>query len=154
MQLERVLFFVTAFATHGVVGYALVYVFTDADPRLGAVFAIAPDADLLFPAVWRTPFVHRGITHAPAFGIAVVVGTYAIRRRRTDAAAVALALGSHLAIDALSPAGIPLLFPSEIAPSPGLAVHGPIATTILWGVAAWLLAKKGTGTGPSVSGKA
>lgn len=140
MQPERAVFLVTAFATHAAVGYALVRAFTSADPRVGAVLALAPDGDFLLPAAWDWPFVHRGITHAPAFALAVVAVAYAIRRRRSDAAAVALGLGSHLAIDALSPKGIPLAYPMEVAPSPGLSVHGPLATIVLWALVAWLLA--------------
>lgn len=143
MQPERAAFLVTAFATHAGVGYALVRAFTSADPRLGAALAVAPDADFLLPAAWDWPLVHRGITHAPAFAIAVVALAYAIRRRRSDAAAVALGLGSHLAIDALSPKGIPLAFPLDAAPSPGLSVHGPLATLVLWTLVAWLLATDG-----------
>jgi inner membrane protein len=147
MQPERAVFLATAFATHGAVGYALVFAFTDADARLGAAVALAPDVDFLFPASWGLPLVHRGIMHAPAVGGAILGGVYALRRRRADVAWVALALGSHLALDALSPKGIPLLFPFGTVPTPGLPVHGPMATALLWSLVGWLLA----GT-PDVSG--
>ena len=63
MEAERALFLVSAFATHAVVGYALVRGFTDADPRLGIVLGLFPDVDFWFPAAWGWPFVHRGLTH-------------------------------------------------------------------------------------------
>ncbi|MFC6767350.1 metal-dependent hydrolase [Natrinema soli] len=149
MELERGLFLAGAFATHAVVGYALVRGFTDADPRIGIVFGLLPDADFLFPAGWRWPFVHRGITHTPLFALAIIVGGYAVGRRwgrgdwrgRGLAAAVGLAIGSHLAIDSLSPKGIDWLFPLRTSWSPGLAVHSPAATALLWtasiGILAW-----------------
>lgn len=139
MEPARALFLGVAFATHAALGYALVDAFTDADPRLGALVALAPDADFLFPGTWSWPFVHRGLTHAPVVAVAAVAGAYAVRRQRTDAAAVALALGSHLCVDALSPAGIPLAFPLEAAPNPGLPVHGPLATVVLWTIVVSLL---------------
>ncbi|MFC6718490.1 metal-dependent hydrolase [Natrialbaceae archaeon GCM10025810] len=133
MEPERALFLTVAFATHAAVGYALVRGFTDADPRLGAVVGVAPDADFLFPAAWGWPFVHRGITHAPLVAALVVLGVAAVRRNgtRSIASAIGLALGSHLAIDSLSPKGIPLAFPLEATWSPGLSVHGPTATVLL-----------------------
>ncbi len=132
MELGRILFLTGAFATHALVGYALVRGFTDADRRLGIVFGLLPDADFLFPAALGWPFVHRGITHTPLFALIVVVGCYAIVRERAVAAAVALAIGSHLAIDSLSPRGIEWLFPLRTDWSPGFAVHSPTATLLLW----------------------
>lgn len=141
MELERGLFLAGAFATHAVVGYALVRGFTDADPRVGLVLGVAPDADFLFPVAWGWPLVHRGITHTPLFVLTLVAGAYVIVRDRTLGLAVALGLGSHLAIDSLSPMGIDWLFPLETTASPGLPVHGPLATALLWagaiGVLAW-----------------
>ena len=138
MELGRALFLSGAFATHAVVGYALVATFSDVDPTVGLVFGLLPDADFLFPADWAWPFVHRGITHTPLFALVVVAGSYAIGRQRSLATgrgfalAVGLALGSHLAIDSLSPKGIDWLFPLRTSWSPGLAVHGPTATVLLW----------------------
>ena len=138
MEIGRVLFLSGAFATHAVVGYALVVGLTDADPRIGLVFGLLPDADFLFPSGWAWPFVHRGMTHTPLFALAVVAGSYAIGRRRSLTAgrrvalAVGLALGSHLAIDSLSPKGIDWLFPLQTSWSPGLPVHSPTATVLLW----------------------
>lgn len=138
MELGRALFLSGAFATHAIVGYALVAGLTDADPRLGFVFGLFPDADFLFPADWAWPFVHRGITHTPLFGLAVVTGGYAIGRQqsfttgRRVALAVGLSLSSHLAIDSLSPKGIDWLFPLRTSWSPGLPVHSPTATVLLW----------------------
>lgn len=132
MDVGRILFLAGAFATHAVVGYALVRGLTDADPRIGVVFGLAPDADFCFPAAWGWPFVHRGITHTPLFALALVAAAYASFRDRTVALAVGAAIGSHLAIDSLSPKGIQWLFPLRTDWSPGLAVHGPTATVLLW----------------------
>lgn len=142
MEPGRVLFLAGAFATHAAVGYALVSGVTSVDPRVGIGFGLLPDADFLFPAALDWPFVHRGVTHAPLFALAVVAGVYAARRDRALAVAVGVATGSHLAIDSLSPAGIPWLFPLEASPSPGLAVHGPPATVLLWALSIGLLARR------------
>lgn len=142
MEGGRILFLGGAFATHAVVGYALVRGFTDADPRLGLALGLLPDADFLFPAAWGWPFVHRGLTHAPLFAAAIVAAAYAISRERTVALGVGLAIGSHLAIDSLSPAGIPWAFPLEATASPGLPVHGPVATVLLWTGAIAVLARR------------
>jgi len=89
-------------------------------------------------ADWAWPFVHRGITHTPLFALAVVAGGYAVGRQQTStigrrvALAIGLALGSHLAIDSLSPKGIDVLFPLRTSWSPGLPVHSPTATVFLW----------------------
>ena len=141
MDTGRILFLAGAFATHAVVGYAVVRGFTDADPRLGIVFGLLPDADFGFPAAWEWPLVHRGLTHTPLFALALVAAAYAIRRDRTVAFGIGLATGSHLAIDSLSPMGIDWLFPIEATAGPGVPVHGPVATIIFWtlsvGVLAW-----------------
>ncbi|SIR72947.1 metal-dependent hydrolase [Natronorubrum thiooxidans] len=141
MEGVRMLYLAGAFATHAVVGYALVRAFTDADPRLGVVLGVCPDADFLFPAAWNWPLVHRGLTHTPLFALGIVAGAYAIRRERAVPIAVGLAMGSHLAIDSLSSTGIAWLFPLETTWGPGLAVHGLSATILLWtlslGVLAW-----------------
>ena len=149
MEPGRALFLAGAFATHAFVGYALVRALTDADPRLGLVFGLLPDADFLFPPGLGWPFVHRGVTHTPLFALAVVVGSYAAGRRRgpatgsgrTLAVAVGLAIGSHLAIDSLSPKGIDWLFPLRTSWSPGVAVHSPTATVLLWAASIALLAR-------------
>lgn len=141
MEAERLAFLVGAFVTHALVGYALVRGWTDVDPRTGVVVGVLPDVDFLFPATWGWPLVHRGITHTPLFAAVVVAGAYAISRDRGVALAVGLAIGSHLAIDSLSPAGIDWLFPFATTAGPGLPVHGPAVTVVLWtasiGVLVW-----------------
>lgn len=139
MDAERILFLAEAFATHAIVGYALVRGVTDVDPRIGAVFGIFPDVDFCFPAEWNWPLVHRGITHTPLFALAVVIGTYAVRRDRAVERSVGLAIGSHLVIDSLSPKGINWLFPLKGTASPDLPVHGPVATILLWSVSIAIL---------------
>ncbi|WP_226479105.1 metal-dependent hydrolase [Natrinema amylolyticum] len=161
MEGGRILFLTVAFATHAVVGVALARGFTGVGPRTGAwlgiVFGLLPDADFLFPADWGWPFVHRGLTHSPLFALTVVAGVYAVavgtagrrgrryagvRRTRATALAAAVAIGSHLLIDSLSPMGIQWLFPIRTAWSPGLDVHGVIATTLLWSVSLAILARR------------
>ncbi|SFS88675.1 metal-dependent hydrolase [Halostagnicola kamekurae] len=132
MDAMRIVFLASAFATHAVVGYALVNAFTDADPRLGIVLGLLPDADFLFPAAWGWPLVHRGLTHTPLFAAVVVAVAYGIRRDRTVATAVGLGIGSHLAIDSLSAKGIDWLYPFAASAGPGVSVHGPVATALLW----------------------
>lgn len=140
MEGERVLFLTVAFATHAVVGYALVRGFTDADPRIGLIFGLVPDGDFLFPTMLGGyPFVHRGITHTPLFALTVVICMYAVWRDRSIALAVGLALGSHLAIDSLSAKGIDWVFPLAETGGPGLSVHGPVATIVLWTVSIGIL---------------
>ncbi|WP_049904358.1 metal-dependent hydrolase [Natrialba asiatica] len=142
MELGRILFLLGAFATHAFVGYALVRGCTDVDPRLGLAFGLLPDGDFLFPADWGWPFVHRGLTHTPLFAVGLLAGLYLASRNRSVALAGGLAIGSHLAIDSLSPMGIRWLFPLRTAwnPSPGLAVHSPAATALLWTAALGILA--------------
>lgn len=139
MDTGRFLFLVGAFATHAIVGYALVRGFTDVDPWMGAVLGIFPDVDFCFPAEWSWPLVHRGVTHTPLFALAIVAGTYAVRRDRAVGRAVGLAIGSHLLIDSLSPKGINWLFPLRATASPGLPVHGPVATILFWAVSISIL---------------
>ncbi|WP_265110536.1 metal-dependent hydrolase [Halosolutus halophilus] len=146
MEIGRILFLTGAFATHAFVGYALVRGFTEADPRIGLVLGLVPDVDFLFPAGMGWPFVHRGITHTLVFALIIVAGLYAIRRDRSVALAAGLAIGSHLAIDTLSPTGIVLLYPIETTWSPGIAVHGPTATGLLWAAAIGLLIWGGEST--------
>lgn len=140
MELVRVAFLTGAFLTHALLGYALVRSFTAADPRLGIVFGLLPDADFLFPAALEWPFVHRGLTHTPLFVGCLVALVTALTRDRTVGAATALALGSHLLLDSLSPAGIDWLFPIRTNWSLGLPIHGVPATVLLWAGALGLLA--------------
>ncbi|MFC4438627.1 MULTISPECIES: metal-dependent hydrolase [Natrialbaceae] len=140
MDAFRILFLAGAFSTHAIVACVLVRVFTDADPRIGVVLGLLPDADFCFPAEWGWPFVHRGLTHTPLFALAIVLAAYALSRNRTDALAAGLAIGSHLVIDSLSPAGIDWLFPLETTWSGGIAVHGATATVLLWAASIGLLA--------------
>lgn len=140
MEVDQIVFLAGAGITHALVGYALVNGFTDADPRLGILFGLLPDVDFWFPATWGWPFVHRGITHTPLFAITIVAAAYVTRRDRTVALAVLLAIGSHVAIDSLSPRGIDWLFPLETTWSPGIAVHGLAVTISLWTVSIGILA--------------
>ena len=144
MDAGRSLFLAGAFATHAVVGYALVRGYTDADPRLGIVFALLPDADFGFPPAWDWPLVHRGLTHTPLFAVALVLTAYTIRQERDVALAVGLAVGSHLAIDSLSPTGIDWLFPFADTAGLGVRVHGAAATVVLWAASLGILIRRTT----------
>jgi len=104
------------------IGYLLLAV----DPALavpggaGAVgVARLPDYDL------RVPFLeHRGVTHTLLFlglvaavlgGVGYAVaggfGTDPVRTAGLGGVVAAVAVGSHLLVDALTPAGVPLLWP-------------------------------------------
>jgi len=131
MDPTRAIFLATVFATHAFVGYTLVRAFTAADPRLGLLFGLLPDADFLFPAALEWPFVHRGISHSPFAWLVFVAGALAVRDR-TVGLAVGVGYGSHLLLDSLSSSGIQWLFPVRTEWSPGIPIHGPIATVVLW----------------------
>ncbi|MFC3958834.1 metal-dependent hydrolase [Halovivax cerinus] len=139
MDPARAVFLAVAFATHAFLGYALVRSLTAANPRLGVLFGLLPDADFLFPAALEWPFVHRGLSHSPFALLVFVVGALVVRDR-TTALAVALAYGSHLLLDSLSPAGIQWLFPLRTTWSPGLSIHTVIDTPVLWAGCLVLLA--------------
>ncbi|ELZ09292.1 membrane-bound metal-dependent hydrolase [Halovivax asiaticus JCM 14624] len=131
MDPARAVFLAIAFATHAFVGYTLVRAFTTADPRLGLLFGLLPDADFLFPAALEWPFVHRGISHSPFAWLVFVAAALAVRDR-TVGLAVGFAYGSHLLLDSLSPKGIQWLFPLRTTWSPGLPIHNVIDTPLLW----------------------
>lgn len=139
MDPARLGYLLVAITTHALLAYALVHRFTGADPRLGPVFALLPDLDLLFPEAWPWPFVHRGLTHAPLTGGAFILVIYLVTRDRSVTAAATLAIASHLAIDALSPRGIDWVFPFVDTGGPGVAVHGPLLTPLWLALAATLL---------------
>lgn len=123
-------FLVAAVCTHAVVGYTLGASLFGA-PRAGLVGGVVADVDLLFPAAWGAPFVHRGITHtALAAGVAVALA--ASRGRRT-AGAVGAGYASQLLIDATTPKGIPLAYPLSVG-SVGVPLggHSPAVTAVLW----------------------
>jgi len=111
-----------ALLVYAPVGFALLSV----DPALavlGSVGSVAlsriPDYDL------RVPFLeHRGVTHTLLFLVAVAAllgavghqsagafGTDPIRTAGLGVVVALVAVGSHLLADALTPAGVPLLWP-------------------------------------------
>lgn len=127
----RVVFLVAAVLTHAAVGYTLVVMLTEADPRVGIFFGVLPDVDFLFPEPLGFPFVHRGLAHTPAVAL-LVVSVVLVVTRREIAIATGIALFSHLGIDGLSPEGIMWLYPVTLSPSPGLPVHSAPGTAVLW----------------------
>lgn len=128
---DHAIFLWTAVATHAIVGYALGEILFD-EPAWGLLGGVAADVDLLFPLVWQPPLVHRGITHTP---LAALLITLAVARwRRSAGLAVGAGYVSHLAIDATTPAGVPLLYPLSTARvGAELGGHSPIPTALIWG---------------------
>lgn len=94
--------------THFIFGLALAYIL---DKRLvtASTFALVPDFDVNFNFLY--PFVHRGIMHSLlAAGIFTVL-VYTYTEDRFSAESCLIGYLSHLAIDNLTPSGVPLLFP-------------------------------------------
>lgn len=123
-------FLAAALATHAVVGYTLGALLFDR-PMAGVAGGVLADADLLAPAAWGSPFVHRGITHtALAAGVTVAV---LAPLHRDVAGAVGAGYASQLLLDATTASGIPLAYPlSGAAVGVDLAGHAPPATVGLW----------------------
>ena len=144
------------------VGYLLLAV--DPAPAVlggagGVGLARLPDYDL------RVPFVeHRGVTHTLLFlGVVAVVpgaagyavdggvGTDPVRTAGLGVVVAVVAVGSHLLADALTPAGVPLLWPlSNETYAAGVATApNPVANyrLLLLGVCACLAAGYVAGLG-------
>ncbi|SFR98998.1 inner membrane protein [Halomicrobium zhouii] len=119
-----------AVATHALVGYTLGKVLVD-EPAWGLLGGVAADLDLLFPLAWQPPLVHRGVTHTVL--AAALLTLLVARWRRSAGLAVGTAYASQLAIDATTPAGIPLLYPITTARvGVELGGHSRSATVLLW----------------------
>lgn len=127
---SHALFLVAAITTHALVGYTLGAALFDA-PRAGLVGGVLADFDLLFPAAWESPLVHRGITHtALALGVAVAA---VAARDRALAGALGVGYASQLLIDATTPMGVPLAYPlSSNHVGVTLGGHSPTVTALLW----------------------
>lgn len=124
-------FLAVAIATHGVVGYALGARLFDA-PRAGAVGGLLADLDLVFPAAWEFPLVHRGGTHT-VLALAVAAALTAALADRRTGGAVGIGYAAHLAVDATTPKGIPVFYPiSDTSHAVVLSGHSPTATALLW----------------------
>lgn len=127
---DHALFLWTAVATHALVGYALGEILVD-EPAWGLLGGVAADVDLLFSLAWQPPLVHRGITHTAL--AAVLLAVAVARWRRSAGLAIGAGYVSHLAIDAATPAGVPLLYPfSSTRVGVELGGHSPTATVLLW----------------------
>lgn len=127
-----------ALLTHGLVGYALGAWLFD-EPRAGLVGGLLADVDLLFPAAWGAPFVHRGITHTPfaaAVTVAVVAGVAVALTSRNGlriAGGVGVGYASQLLIDTTTPKGILPAYPlSTESVAVPLGGHSPLATIAIW----------------------
>lgn len=124
-------FLAVAIATHGFVGYALGARLFGA-PRAGLAGGLLADLDYVFPAAWEFPFVHRGGTHTVLALAAAAVLTTAVLDRRSGGA-VGVGYAAHLAVDATTPKGVPLLYPlSDSSHGVVLSGHSPGATALLW----------------------
>lgn len=122
-----------AVLTHGVVGYTLVSLWRGGQPGAGLLGGILPDIDLLFPAGWPFPFVHRGLLHTPVAGGFVVGAILVSTRRRTDSIAVAVGFLSHLAIDTLTASGVAWLYPvTTTSYAIDLEAHAAIPGVLIW----------------------
>lgn len=157
--LDHRLYVLFAVLTHAAIGYAIVAWTTDGPPAAGLAGAVLPDVDLLFAPEWSFPLVHRGLTHTPLFGLAVVgavAATATLRERRVAerwsewrtaaptpgqlGGAVALGDGSHLVVDSLTASGVPWLYPaSPNGYGVDLAVHAVEHGVAIWAVLLGLL---------------
>lgn len=119
-----------AVATHALVGYTLGEILFD-EPAWGLLGGVAADLDLLFPLAWQAPLVHRGLTHTAL--AAVLLAVLVARWRRSAGLAVGTAYASQLAIDATTPAAVPLLYPfTTTRVGVELGGHSRPATVLLW----------------------
>ncbi|NHN48416.1 metal-dependent hydrolase [Halostella sp. JP-L12] len=124
-------FLAGAIATHALVGYVLGRSAFGAGAA-GLVGGVLADADFLFPGAWGFPLVHRGITHS-ALALGVAAAAVAVARDRRAGAALALGYASHLAIDATTPKGVPLLYPvADASYAVTINLHSAPATAALW----------------------
>jgi len=141
-------FLVVAIATHALVGYVLGRSAFGAGAA-GLVGGVLADADFLFPGAWGFPFVHRGVTHsALALGVAAAVVVAAGDQRR--AGALALGYAAHLAVDATTPKGVPLLYPaSDASYAVTVNLHSAPATVALWLCCLTVLAARRRGERPT-----
>lgn len=135
---DGAVYLTVAIATHGLVGYTLATFFDRS--LVGLVGGTVADIDLLVPASWGDPFVHRGLTHAlvvPALFVALLA-----QRDRSAASAFGVAYVSHLAIDSTTPQGVPAAWPvSDAYVGVVFNGHSPSVTALLWacclGVLGW-----------------
>ena len=110
--------------------------------RLGALVALAPDVDHALELVSAQAYLlhHRSVTHALLLAaLAVLVAAAIPGERRRRAAIVGAALGSHLALDALTPFGTALLWPfaAGFASLDGLPLVCPWLALPALGLATW-----------------
>ena len=127
----RAAFLAVAIATHALVGYVLGRS-TFGAGAAGLIGGVLADADFLFPAAWGFPLVHRGVTHS-ALALGVAVAVVAAARDRRTAGAVALGYAAHIAVDATTPKGVPLLYPvTDASYAVTLNLHSAPATVALW----------------------
>ncbi len=142
--LDHRLWVLAAVATHGVLGYALARLATASGGRAGLVAALVPDVDLLFPPAWQYPLVHRGLTHTPLAGAALIGALIAADARRDVVAGAAVGYASHLVVDTFTRSGIAWAYPlSRATVGVPADVHAVEYDLLVWAVAlAALLARR------------
>lgn len=123
---------VVAISTHVLIGYVLGSLLFDA-PRAGVVGGVAADVDLLFPAAWEWPLVHRGPTHSLAAAAVVTGLAFAVTRDRRVTGAIGAGYLSQLLVDATTPKGIPAAWPvTDGTYHLPLNGHAPEETAGIW----------------------
>lgn len=136
---SHALFLAAAVATHAALGAALGATAFDR-PLAGAVGGVLADSDFLFPATAGFPLVHRGITHTALALALLAAAVWLFSREAALVGGVSLGYGSHLAVDAATPTGVPLAYPvSPASVGVDLGGHSPAGTALLWALAAALL---------------
>lgn len=142
--LDHRLWVLAAVATHGVLGYGLARLATADGARAGLIAALVPDVDLLFPPAWPFPLVHRGLTHTPLAGAALIGVLYAAGARRDVTVGAALGFGSHLVVDTFTRSGIAWAYPlSRATVGVPADAHAVEYDLLVWAVAiAALLARR------------
>lgn len=170
------LYLVVAFATHALVGYAVVGALTDLPRAAGVAGSLLPDVDLYLGPVLGLPVVHRGVLHTPAAALALGGGlllgslSFDVVRRRVGAfdvpgreggafglprrglAAFGVGFLTHLVLDSFTSAGVMWAYPASAARvALGLPIHGAVGTAVLWAASLALL-RYGPGLGRRVHG--
>lgn len=117
LSVDFFLWGVLATVTHVVIGWFLVYTFTDYHPKWGAFGGLFPDFDVPFgfaSGYWEWfPFVHRGFVHTPVFMVVCVIVLIALGYKKKVWLPFSIGFFSHLVIDTFSHGGIMWFWPVD-----------------------------------------
>lgn len=103
-----------ATAIHLVLGYLAVDYLTPYPPRYGLVGGLIPDLDVALKLVETTfPFVHRGITHTPAFLAVLILGMWMLGVSEATLHGVGIGGMLHLLVDTASGWGVMWFWPAR-----------------------------------------